>query len=203
MVLKLPLMKFSCIIPIAFLYASATCAQESDFTIVNNQRIQTNTTGMVLLGSWGAVNVAGGLSGYFIASDKEWQAFHGMNAIWGAVNGVIAVGGYIGARKEVGKDFTAETAYERFRSGKRLYLINAGLDVLYIGTGAALTAWAPQSNNNPMWSGFGKSVMLQGVALLIFDGVMYGVHSSNNKKWKKIATGFTFTGNGLGYVYRF
>lgn len=203
MVLKLPLMKFSCIILIAFLYASATCAQESDYTLLNNQRIQTNTTGMVVLGSWGAANVAGGLSGYFIASDKEWQAFHGMNAIWGAVNGVIAVGGYIGARKEAGKDFTAETAYERFRSGKRLYLINAGLDVLYIGTGAALTAWAPQSNNNPMWSGFGKSVMLQGVALLIFDGVMYDVHCSNNKNWQKVAAGFTFTGNGLGYVYRF
>ncbi len=178
-------------------------AQQLSFDSLNRKRIKTNKIGMIHLGAWGAVNVVAGGAGYFIAADDEWRAFHGMNAIWGATNALIAVGGYTGAKKETGKSYTASEALHRYESNKRLFLINAGLDVLYIGTGVTLNAYADDFGNPAMWHGFGKSIALQGIALLIFDGTMYTLHSKQDKNWYKLLQGVTFTGNGVGYRYEF
>jgi MFS family permease len=178
-------------------------AQDVDIKLLNNNRIQTNKAGMFVLGSWGAANIAGGLAGYAIADNAEWQSFHAMNAVWGAVNGLIAVGGYIGAKRELTLDYSMDEAYDKYKSSKRLYLINAGLDVLYIGTGAALMAYAPGFRKPQMWSGFGKSIAFQGIALLVFDGVMYGAHQGKNRKWIKALGGLGMTSDGIGYIYRF
>lgn len=182
---------------------TAFAQSQNNLTDLNDQRIQTNKTGMTVLGGWAAANIVSGTAGYFIAQDEEWKAFHGMNAMWNVVNGVIAYSGYRGALKEQGKKLSGADAYSRYESNKRLFLLNAGLDIAYIGSGLLLNAYAGDFNNPAEWRGFGKSVALQGVFLLLFDGTMYAVHQSRNKSWYKILSGVSFTGNGIGYNYRF
>lgn len=183
--------------------AETSFAQTATYQQLNNIRISTNKTGLITLGSWGAANLAGGITGYAIAGNAEWKSFHGMNAVWGAVNGLIAVGGYLGARKEATKEYDFDEAFRKYQSSKRVYLINAGLDVLYIGTGAALMHYASKTNKPQMWSGYGKSIAFQGIALLVFDCTMYGVHLQHNKKWHRALSGFTINSDGLGYTYHF
>jgi hypothetical protein len=176
-------------------------AQTSTFQGLHNKRINTDRTGMLVLGSWGAVNVLGGVTGYVIADGTEAQAFHGMNAIWGAVNFGIATAGYVGNRKEVKKEMDCSRMLHRYEATKRLYLLNAGLDVLYVGTGVALNSYADEFNNPARWRGYGKSIAMQGVALLIFDGTMFAMHHKQDKKWYKLLQGVCVTGDGIGFRY--
>ncbi|MBS1773647.1 MAG: hypothetical protein JST82_12375 [Bacteroidetes bacterium] len=182
-------------------YASAQ--NNLSFDSLNKTRVKTNKIGMLHLGGWGTINVIAGGIGYFTANDKEWKSFHGMNAIWGATNALIAFGGFSGAKKEAGQLLSCDKALARYESNKRLFLINAGLDVLYIGTGVTLNAYADNFNDPAMWHGFGKSIALQGIALLIFDGTMYTLHSRHNKQWYKLLQGVCVTGNGVGLNYNF
>jgi hypothetical protein len=183
-------------------YVAATAQQlKTSFESLHEKRINTDRTGVLVLGSWGAVNVLGGVTGYIIADGTEAQAFHGMNAIWGAVNFGIATAGYIGNRKEANKEMDCSRMLHRYEATKRLYLLNAGLDVLYVGTGVVLNAKADEFNNPVRWRGYGKSIAMQGVALLIFDGTMFAMHHKQNKKWYKLLQGVCVTGDGIGFKY--
>lgn len=189
---------------ILFLFGvTYTKAQQLHFDSLDKKRVHLNTIGMAHLGAWGAVNVVAGGIGYFTAANEEWKAFHGMNVIWGVTNALIAYGGYAGAKSEAKQHRTMDAALHRYEQNKRLFLLNAGLDVLYIGSGAVIDANADKFNNPAMWHGFGKSFMVQGAGLLIFDGLMYAMHSKQDKKWYKLLQGVTITGNGVGYRYQF
>lgn len=60
---------FSCCL---LLSGSCMFAQSPDpFTALNKQRIETNTTGMKVLGVWGAANMISGVAGYNMAKDNE------------------------------------------------------------------------------------------------------------------------------------
>jgi hypothetical protein len=185
------------------LYMLHVSAQQLRFDTLDHKRTHLNTLGMAHLGAWGALNVVAGGAGYFMADSKEWQAFHGMNAIWGATNAIIALSGYMGAKREAAQQRSIDDALHRYEKNKRLFLINAGLDVVYIGTGAVLDAKANEFTSPAMWHGFGKSFMLQGAVLLLFDGTMYVLHSRQDKKWYKLLQGVVVTGNGVGYNYKF
>ncbi|MGW8314698.1 MAG: DUF6992 family protein, partial [Bacteroidales bacterium] len=59
---------------------------------------------------------------------------------------------------------------------QQLFLINAGLDVVYMGAGILLKRIAVKyPKNESRLIGYGDSVILQGAFLFIFDLVMYGV----------------------------
>ena len=176
---------------------------DAAFAQLNERRIATNKTGMTILGAWGAANIVGGVAGVLASSDQEWKSFHTMNALWGAVNLGIAGMGYMGARKEAKQTLSCDKMLDRYESGKRLFLINAGLDVAYIGSGVALSAYADDLNDSDRWRGYGRSVTMQGIFLLVFDGTMYALHQHNNKQWYKLLQGVCVTGNGVGFNYRF
>lgn len=176
---------------------------DAAFAQLNDRRIATNKTGMTILGAWGAANIVGGVAGALASTDQEWKSFHTMNALWGAVNMGIAGMGYMGARKEAGQTLTCDKMLDRYESGKRLFLINAGLDVIYIGSGMALISYADDLDNSARWRGYGKSVAMQGIFLLVFDGTMYALHQHKNKQWYKLLEGVCVTGNGVGFNYTF
>lgn len=173
----------------------------ADFRSLSQQRIHTDMTGMKVLGTWGAVNTIAGIAGAIAADDPQWKHFHQMNAVWGVVNLSIAGLGYMGARRELGKEYSSSRALHRYESTKRLFLLNAGLDGLYIGTGAFLTQHARHSGDADLYRGFGQSLLLQGAGLLIFDVSMFCAHHSKDKLWYKALQGVTFTGNGIGLRY--
>lgn len=183
--------------------AQSLKVNEAAFAQLNDRRVATNKKGMTILGAWGAANIVGGVAGALSATDQEWKSFHTMNALWGVVNLGIAGMGYMGARKEAGQILSCDKMLGRYESGKRLFLINAGLDVIYIGSGMALTSYADDLDNPARWRGYGKSVTMQGIFLLVFDGTMYALHQHNNKQWYKLLEGVCVTGNGVGFKYTF
>lgn len=188
------------------LSASATKAQQFDKAAFQQQfarDMQMNRTGMTVLGTWAGANVIGGVTGYFTANNTEAKAFWGMNAIWGATNMGFAAMGLWGSKKEKNMPYTCDKMLQKHEFYKNLFLLNAGLDLGYIGTGLVLNAYADDFDNPAMWHGFGKSIAMQGIALLLFDGTMYTLHKQRDKKWYKLVEGLCVTRNGVGFRYRF
>lgn len=187
---------------------SHTHAQEISFkdtvTAYNAQRIKTNKTGMKVLGAMGIMSVVSGGVGYFTVQQDEWKFFHEMNVLWGAVNTGIALFGMAGVKKEMIAQYNYKQAYDKYTANKKLYLINAGLDVLYIAGGVGLNEYGRTAGRDKaIFQGFGKSIAIQGIALLLFDNVMFAAHHRNNSKWYILMSDLRFTGNGIGFVHTF
>ena len=103
-----------------------------------------------VLGSWAAGSV---LAGAALCLPGSTRGFGRQTAVWGAVDGLIAYGG---ARRRAR---TGPTDPARLR---KVLLLNAGLDVGYLVTGA----WLVQRTR---WRGDGAAVLLQGAFLLVLD----------------------------------
>jgi hypothetical protein len=89
---------------------------------------------------------------------------------WGMIDaGIALVGGWITRRRRAGltDPFAPEVLAREARTLRRILLINAGLDVLYVTGGVvlALTLGA----DNLFWCGNGWSIVIQGGFLFCFD----------------------------------
>jgi len=189
-------------------YAPLSQAQEVSFkdslAAYNLHRISITRTGMKVLGSWGIVNIAGGAVTYFTTTQDEWKYFSEMNVVWGAVNTGIAAVSLAGIRREMAIKMDYQQSYGRYRANKKLYLINAGLDVIYIGAGIGLATYAQNTNKDqPIYSGFGKSIAVQGIFLLLFDNIMFSANQLDNSKWFRLMNEIRFTGNSVGFNHSF
>lgn len=180
--------------------AFAGAADTASFATLSKARTSTDLTGMKVLAGWGALNTVAGIAGFASADNEASKHFHQMNAAWGVINLSIAGLGYLGARRELKKTYTSSQALHRYEATKRLYLLNAGLDGLYIATGAFLSEHAKHTGGNrDMYRGFGKSLLLQGAGLLLFDVAMFTAHHRQDKRWYKVLQGVCLTGDGIGW----
>lgn len=123
---------------------------------------------------WGVANIAVG--SLLLASDTPFLRGLGLQAlVWGSINAAIAA--YAQSRlpgklhRLLRRNPATAAAVER-RSLRRLLLINAALDLLYIVAGLLVVAFVP----GEFAAGNGWGVVLQGAALLLFDSV-HGGHS--------------------------
>ncbi len=167
---------------------------------LNAARIRTNQTGLKILLGWGAVNIAAGAVGYATADGEEARRFCQMSAFWGIVNGAIAGFGYRNALREAERTYTPEEAYKKHHRDRRVFLLNAGLDVLYVGAGVYLhgRAGRPAADNPALLRGYGNAVLVQGAFLLLFDAAMYTVHGTRQGAWRRWAERVEVSGNGVG-----
>ncbi|WP_297335622.1 hypothetical protein [Algoriphagus sp.] len=142
----------------------------------NQTRLEYNKNGMLILGSWAVGNMIwGGLAAG--KESGELKAFHQMNLYWNSVNLVIAGFGYWQATKESpGTDFWQ--TMEAQQGIEKILLVNAALDVAYMAAGFYLKERGLRKSNDRL-QGFGKSVILQGAFLMVFDGIMYGFHHAH------------------------
>ncbi|MGJ7033186.1 DUF6992 family protein [Niabella hirudinis] len=198
-------MKFLYVFLLCCLYCFSNAQQNSTWNIndLHRQRIETNRKGMWVLSGWGVANMGSGIIGALSTQNTEVKAFHTMNALWGAVNTGIGVLALMRAKKEKGLSIPDADKYKAYKNVKKLYLINGGLDLLYMGTGAFLRARADRAKNPARNRGYGNSLIVQGAGLLLFDVTMYGSHQKQNRYWKKAAPELTVTENGMGMVYHF
>jgi len=135
-----------------------------------------------LLGAWAVVSVVGGAA-LARRGDQAGRptvaAFGRQNALWGAVDGVIAVAGASARRRRLSRlpeaDRSAAADDERRRL-RRILGVNAGLDVAYVTGGSALVlgydridARFPGRGSQAV--GNGMAVVLQGSFLLVLDTV--------------------------------
>lgn len=171
----------------------------------SKKRQRLNSTGMTALTTWASINILNG-AGYFVSKHPEERYFCAMNAGWGIVNLSIALPALVSKPKKF--DSLLKLS-ENQRKTERIFLINGGLDLLYIGSGLYLNVYG-NSQQNPdkkaLFNGFGKSIILQGVALLIFDASMFLVNRKFRKKEidKTIQNSQISIGlNGINCSYKF
>ena len=195
-------MKNLLFLPLFLLVSTSIFSQNLTLPNFNQERNDLNRKGMTVLGSWAGANLISNsiLLSNSTGSDKY---FYQMNVYWNVVNGALAGLGVLGAKKKQG-NLSAFQTLEEQSSTEKTFLINTGLDAAYVMTGVYLLEKSKNSmDNQDMLKGYGQSVILQGGFLLLFDGIMYGVHRSHLKKGKAIFENLTFTGNQVGFVWRF
>lgn len=155
------------------------------FSLVFSQEIGTidfyktsnsiNTTGMYILGGWAAANIAGGAIGW-AKTTGDAKNFHQMNLFWNTVN--LGIAGFA-LSNSLNIDLSTlsdQGMMAQHVKTENLYLINAGLDVVYIGTGFFLKHLSTQNaTRHDLLKGYGNSLLLQGGYLMLFDLVMYGI----------------------------
>jgi hypothetical protein len=154
--------------------------QESeDHTLVdwNIRRTSIQKRGMLVLASWAVSNFA--VSGYAMTKEEGVSFyFHQMNTLWNVVNLSIAGIAYAGASKSSHSLVFAETVRE-YRSFSRILLVNAALDLGYIGTGFYLRHRSRLSElHGERLEGYGNSLILQGSFLFLFDVILAMVNQT-------------------------
>jgi hypothetical protein len=124
---------------------------------------QQNRAMNVLLG-WSGLSMASGAvllsTGSRVTRDFGWQ-----NLGWGAIDGGIALVAKHAIAEKRRKGFDPEQERKKFR---KILLVNALLDIAYIGVGSAL---AVSRKDNRKGHGYG--VIVQGSFLFLFDGINY------------------------------
>ena len=133
--------------------------------------------GMTTLAVWGGANVLVGATGWALSDDARSEAFHTMNAGWGAINLGLAMTGLATTRRAM----SPTARKERWLRLPSIFAFNAGLDVAYISAGAWLWRTGAESGDLTR-EGWGQSVVLQGSALMIFDLVMAREFNDSNRR---------------------
>lgn len=173
-------------------------SQQSDLDIFNTKREKIDKDALKVLGAYSAANVIyGSIAASRAANDDKY--FHQMNAIWNGVTLGIAGIGYLSKKKQTNRSYIASARKQH--STEKLFLLNAGLDLAYFAAGAYMQERSKTSTKNAArLKGYGRSVMLQGAVLLVFDAALYGVHQHHGKKLGAIGSRLQLaaTANGIG-----
>ena len=183
---------------------SAHAMAQDSLQSLNYTRTHTTLTGMKVLGIWGAVNMGVGAVGWAKSEGESHKYFYQMNTFWGVTNAGIGLLSYLGNKRNSGKQLTADESLKAQHSIEKIFLINGGLDFVYIGTGILLNVRG-NNKNNAQLKGYGSSLIMQGAFLLLFDGAMYNAHRTNGNKLRNFLEKNTiiFNGNSIGLVYNF
>jgi hypothetical protein len=131
-------------------------------------------------------------------TSETTKYFHQMNAAWNVVNAGIAVYALLDM---TGTDISTLSADEMMRKhirSENLFLINAGLDILYMAGGAwMIHAAGRNEKRHDMLKGYGQSVILQGAFLFLFDLVKFGIQYNHRQNFTEATTNLGLTGNGI------
>jgi hypothetical protein len=94
-----------------------------------------------------------------------------MNAYWNVVNlGIAGFGFWQASQVAVLNFWEVLLAQQEI---EKILLANAALDLGYIALGLYLIEKGRRTEKDK-WLGFGKSIVLQGAFLLLFDAILYG-----------------------------
>jgi hypothetical protein len=176
-------------------------AQDS-LKIYNDSRSHITTSGMEILGGWGILNLGTGAIGWSGSHDPEARYFYQMTTIWGSVNFGTALIGYAQTQRNRRKKLSPAEMIAEQKKIEKIFLINGGLDIGYIGTGLYLKL-AGDSRHSPIMKGYGSSILMQGGFLLLFDGLMYHAEKSNGSKMRNFLEKhpITFDGKRVGMIF--
>ena len=188
--------KISCLV-ICIIIRNIVSGQSSSLPVYEQQRINYNKKGMLLLGSWSATNI---IASAFASktSNQQVHYFHNMNMMWNGVNLILATVGYIGATKETTNNLTLSNVLNHQNKTEKLFLFNTGLDVAYVTAGFYLKERGKTNINPAKLKGYGDAVVMQGGFLLLFDAIMYAVHNKHGKNLNVFTDKVQLIGSPLG-----
>lgn len=159
---------------------------------------RTNKTAMTVLGGWAAGNMI--TSGILMEQHRgSERAFHQMNIGWNVVNLGIAGLGYWHSVRQLARPPGHPGAMLRQQQKIRQSLLfNAGLDLAYVTAGA----WMIDRGRRPQQpdarlEGFGKSLLLQGGFLFVFDLTFFLIH---DRRDNRLFRTWTLSPQGMGLV---
>lgn len=124
-----------------------------------------------ILLAWGLGSAA---TGVLAAANRDpFSRNYGLQAAaWGAIDAALAFFGRRGARESAARQVFGEISEQEVdtaaRGFRRILLINSGLDVGYVLAGALLA----QRAKTPGRRGMGAGIVVQGLFLLIYDGIL-------------------------------
>lgn len=150
----------------------ANAFREKEYSLIKRQ--------MTTLLVWSVSNFL--VSGYSLAAQSQVplnassRSFHQMNIYWNTVNFGIAALSLRGQKKYMNSAIDPDGFVGRNSRFKKTFLLNAGLDVLYMGSGLAAMYMSDRFSEEPLVKGFGSSVFLQGFFLFGFDLLSYFEH---------------------------
>lgn len=162
-----------------------------------------NKTGMMILGGWAISNIAYGAYGNF-SFENERKYFNQMNMMWNFVN--LGIAGFALYQSQITdiSSLTIEQMVDNHTKTQNLYLINAGLDILYMAGGMYMIHASKTSKNQQMrLKGYGQSVILQGGFLFAFDLVMYAIQRNHLISFNSSAYNLTVNPMGVGLTLNF
>lgn len=185
-----------------FMAISGTLGQRVSLDSFDQQRIELNRKGMLVLGGWSAANLI--TSGVAYGNTQgESRYFQEMNLMWNGINLAIAGLGYWKAKRENPADRSAKAIWQRQQKVEKIFLFNAGLDLAYVASGLYLREKANATERPDRLKGYGHAIMLQGGFLLLFDAILYRLHQRHGAEfWKNHQVVFQTSPQGVGLVYR-
>lgn len=102
-----------------------------------------------------------------------WRQFGLQAASWGAIDAALAAFGRAGAARKAARlaagELAADEAEQAAAQFRRVLLVNAGLDLLYIASGLFT---ALRFRERPDRVGLGAGIVVQGLFLLVFDTLL-------------------------------
>lgn len=161
------------VMSVLFLMTAITISAQNGQRSFTEASLAANNAGMYVLGSWALANMAAGAY-CWATSEGEKKYFSQMNLFWNVVNlsiaGFALYGNY---STDVSLMSEGELLAKHLKT-ERLFLINSGLDVGYMGAGLLMRHLSSNSEKRgDLLKGYGNAVILQGGFLLVFDMVMY------------------------------
>ena len=124
---------------------------------------------MPVLFAWGAASIAAGTR-LRRTHDERLRGTGDQFIAWGAVDGLIAVGGIAGAQKSArgiqDGAFAPQQQARQARRFEQIVWINAALDIGYMAGGSALIQ---RNLTNPYRQGTGWGILVQGAFLFTWD----------------------------------
>jgi hypothetical protein len=164
---------------VLLIYFPADASAQADPAVFHEESLTINNRGMYVLGSWALTNMATGAVGW-IKQTGASMYFHQMNFFWNSVNLSIAGLALFSGKNANSEGWDQKQFLDSQARFQRLYLINAGLDIGYMGAGLLMKKMAPEyPENQNRLKGYGNSVLLQGAFLFLFDIVMFGIQHNH------------------------
>jgi hypothetical protein len=166
-------LKHLMIVVILMMIFSFTLNGQAGYHEFYEHSLGTSSAGMYILGSWAIGNIAVGAYGWR-NNEGDPKYFSQMNLFWNAVNLAIAGFALHGSLSTDINSLCDSAIISKHLKTEKLFLINSGLDLGYIGAGYLMRHFSNNSRTRAdMLKGYGNSVMLQGSFLLVLDTVMY------------------------------
>ncbi len=174
-------------------------AQNIGLADFNQNRLNRTRNSMLVLGGWAAANIVVGAVGAG-RGGAENKAFQQMNLGWGLINLGLAGAGWWTATHTDPASFDLYGTINEHHRMQKILLFNAGLDVGYMAAGFWMQEKSKTDDKNPeRWKGFGRSLVLQGAFLMVFDLSAFFYLNGLETQLKPL-----ITGNGeLGVLLRF
>ena len=174
-------------------------ARSQSLVEFNSERNQIDKHLMISLGSWATSNFVLSGSGWASVPKSEAYYFHQMNVLWNTVNIALAIPGYFKAKND-NRTLTLNETKKIQRKTQNIFLLNTGLDVVYISSGFLLRNSAQLNlSERERFKGFGNALILQGGFLFFFDLTAYAIHKCHaNKFLNKLE----MSPNGLGFTWK-